>query len=64
MTLQQVVDRVGRYDRVRGSGIQYYEWDLADGSAALISVEHPFQLSNRVQGIAFFRTPEEIHLFP
>jgi hypothetical protein len=36
-TLQDVIDRLGKYDRVRGSGILWYEYDLPDGSAVLIT---------------------------
>jgi hypothetical protein len=55
-TLQEVVDRVGKYDRVRGSGILYYEYDLPDGSALLISPVPLFQPSRQAR----FR---ELHIF-
>ncbi len=63
-TLQQVIDRVGKYDRVRGSGISYYEYDLPDGSAVLISPEWPFQPTNRIRGVSFYRSTNEITLYP
>jgi hypothetical protein len=64
MTLQQVTDRFGMYDRVRGSGISYYEYDLSDGSAVLVSPEWPFRPTNRIQAVTFFRSTNEITLHP
>jgi hypothetical protein len=64
MTLQQVTDRFGMYDRVRGSGTSYYEYDLADGSAVLVSPEWPFKPTNRIQAVTFFRSTNEIILYP
>ena len=49
-TLQQIIDRVGPYDRVRGSGVLYYQWNLSDGSAILVATEEPFQQTNKVTG--------------
>jgi len=63
-TLQQVIDRVGKYDRVRGSGISFYEYDLSDGSAVLIRPEWPFEPTNKIRGVTFFRSTNEITLHP
>jgi len=63
-TLQEVVDRVGKYDRVRGSGILHYEYDLPDGAAVLISPAWPFQPTNKIQGVAYFHSTNDIHLYP
>jgi len=63
-TLQQVIDKVGMYDRERGSGIARYEYDLPDGSAVLISPEWPFTPTNKIEGIAFFHRKNEIKLYP
>jgi hypothetical protein len=63
-TLQQVIDRVGKYDRVRGSGVLYYEYDLSDGSAVLVSPEWPFQPTNRIRGVSIYRSTNEITLHP
>ena len=63
-TLQQVVDKVGKYDRVRGSGITHYEYDLAGGSAVLISTDWPFTLTNKVRGVRYFQSTNDIHLYP
>ena len=35
-TLQDVVNRVGKYDRISGSGIQMFEYDLDDGSKIVL----------------------------
>jgi hypothetical protein len=63
-TLQQVMDRVGKYDRVRGSGISHFEYDLSDGSAVLVSPEWPFEPTNRIRGVSFYRSTNEINMFP
>jgi hypothetical protein len=63
-TLQQVVDRVGHWDRVRGSGILYYEFDLADGSAVIVSPEWPFRLENKIQSVTAHRSTNDITLAP
>ena len=63
-TLQEVVDKVGKYDRVRGSGILHYEYDLPDGAAVLVSPAWPFQPTNKIQGVAYFRSTNDIHLYP
>src|SRR5215203_2414137 len=55
-TLRQVVERVGRWDRVRGSGVLYYEFALPDGSAVLVHPEWPFGLENKIQSVAAFRS--------
>ena len=63
-TLQQVVGKLGKYDRVRGSGIQYYEYDLSGGSAVLILTDSPFRLTNNVRSVIFFKSTNEIYLNP
>jgi hypothetical protein len=63
-TLQQVVDRVGRWDRVRGSGVLYYEFDLPDGGAVLVHPEWPFRLENKIQSVTAYRSTNEIALAP
>jgi hypothetical protein len=63
-TLQQVVDGLGKYSRVRGSGIIYYEYDLPDGSAVLIGPEWPFDAKSMVQNVTFFPKESEIDLAP
>ncbi len=52
------------YDRERGSGMLYYEYDLNDGGAVLISVALPFQPSSRVLGITHYESTNGIPLFP
>ena len=64
MIFQQVIDRFGIYDRVRGSGMLYYQYDLPDGTAVLVSVEPPFQPTNRIWGVGFYRSSNEIPLHP
>jgi hypothetical protein len=64
MTLQQVTDRFGMYDRVRGSGISYYEYDFPDGSVVLLSPEWPFRPTNRIQAVTFYNSTNEITLYP
>ena len=63
-TLQEVVKRVGQFDRIRGSGISYYEYDLSGGSAVLINLEWPFQLTNKIHGIKFYQSTNDIGLSP
>ncbi len=64
MTLQQVMDKFGKYDRAIGSGILSYEYDLADGSTALLSPDWPFQLTNRIRGIKFYQRTNAVTLLP
>jgi hypothetical protein len=64
MTLQQVIDRFGMYDRVRGSGIAYHQFELPDGTAVLISTEWPFQPTNRIQSVGFYKSTNEINELP
>ena len=63
-TLQQVVDRIGPYTRVRGSGIQAFEYDLSDGSAVLLFPEHPFQMHCKIRKVQFYPKKEQIDIFP
>jgi len=63
-TLQQVIDKVGPYSRVRGSGMLYYQWDLADGSAVLVLPEWPFEPKNRIRHVEYFRNAKDISLHP
>jgi hypothetical protein len=63
-TLQQVVDRLGKYDHVRGSGISYYEYDLPDGSAVIVGPEWPFDLRSRIRNVTFYHKASEITLSP
>jgi hypothetical protein len=64
MTLQQVMDKFGKYDRAVGSGILAYEYDLADGSTALLSPDWPFQLTNRIRGIKFYQRSNAVTHLP
>ena len=63
-TLRQVTDRLGKYDRVRGSGISYYEYDLPDGAAVLVGPEWPFDASSRIRSVEFYRKVSDITLYP
>ena len=63
-TLQQVVDAVGKYTRVRGSGILYFEYDLPDGSAVLIGPEWPFESDSRIRNVFFYPHATDITLAP
>ena len=63
-TLRQVIDRLGPYTRVRGSGVQAFEYDLPDGSAVLIFPEHPFQPSNKIRDVQFYPKKEQISIYP
>jgi hypothetical protein len=63
-TLRQVVDRLGEYSRVRGSGISYYEYDLPDGSAVLVGPEWPFDDESKIQNVTFYLRASEIGLAP
>jgi hypothetical protein len=64
-TLQEVVDRVGKYDRVRGSGISYYEYDLPDGSAVLVCPDVSLAAKAHPSiGVTFYRSTNDIHLYP
>ena len=65
MTLQQVIDRVGMYDRVRGSGISYYEYAFAGGSAVLVCPDLSLAAkTNPSITITFYRSTNEIPLSP
>ena len=55
-TLQQVIDRVGHFDRVRGSGISYYQWDLAGGSAVLVVQSGHFNRQTKSRDFTFIQT--------
>jgi hypothetical protein len=64
-TVQQLVERVGPYTRIRGdSDTGALEYDLPYGSALLIFPEWPCELGSRVRGVQFYRKRDEIHLFP
>ncbi len=63
-TLQQVVDRVGNYSRVRGSGVQYFEFDLGNGSAVLVGPEWPFEPVSKVRNATFYKDARKITLAP
>jgi hypothetical protein len=63
MTLRQVTDRLGNYSRERGSGILYYEYDLADGSAVLIHADG-LDPTNKVLTVGFLHSTNEIPLWP
>jgi hypothetical protein len=64
-TLQEVVDRVGKYDRVRGSGISYYEYDLPDGSAVLVCPDVSLAAKAHPSiSVTFYRSTNDIHLYP
>ena len=63
-TLQQLIDKVGKHDRERGSGIARYEWELGGGSAVLVGVEWPYEPSNRIQWISFEKNTNDVHLSP
>jgi len=64
MTLQQVIDRFGMYDRERGSGILYFEYDLSNGTTVLLSPEWPFQPNNRIQAMTFYSNTNVIKIAP
>lgn len=65
MTLQEIIDRVGRYDRVRGSGIAYYEYDFSDGSAVLVCPDvSSTAKTNPTVAITFYQSTNDIHLYP
>ncbi|MEI8291611.1 MAG: hypothetical protein WCH99_19255 [Verrucomicrobiota bacterium] len=63
-TLQQVIDRLGKCDRVRGKGGAYYEYDLPDGAAVLVCPEAPYQLTNRIGGVTYFESTNYIVHLP
>ncbi len=63
-TLRQVVRQVGRYSRVRGSGMLYYEYDLPDGSAVLVGPEWPFESDSRIRKDFFYPHATDITLAP
>lgn len=62
--LQDVARRLGAWSRVRGSGILYYQYDMRDGSAVLLAPEWPFQPSNRIIGVTFYKDTNAIKLAP
>jgi hypothetical protein len=64
MTLQQVIDRFGRYDRERGSGVLYYEYDFPDGSVVLLATTPPFTATSRIRGVTFYSSTNAINLYP
>ncbi len=65
MTLQEVVDRIGKYDRVRGSGISYYEYDFVNGSAMLVCPDVSLAAKDHPRvSITFYRSTNDIHLYP
>ena len=63
-TLQEVVDRLGQWQKVRGSGMLYYEYDLPDGSAVLVHPAWPFKVDNKVEGCTFYPKASDISLAP
>jgi hypothetical protein len=63
-TLGDVTQQVGQWHRVRGSGVRYYEYDLADGSAVLVGPEWPFGLGSRIQNVRAYRSTNDITLAP
>ena len=54
-TLQEVVDRVGKYDRISGSGIQMFEYDLGDGSKVVLWPDWRFTPTNLIHRVAQVR---------
>lgn len=52
-TVQQVVDRIGHYDHIRGSDVLCYEYDFSNGSAVLLLPERPFQATNRIMSVNY-----------
>jgi hypothetical protein len=54
-TLGAVTQRLGPYDRVSGSGIQMFEYDLADGSTIVLWPDWPFQSTNLIHRVAQVR---------
>lgn len=65
MTLRQIIDRVGIYDRVRGSGIVDYEYDFPDGSAVLVCPDlSSAAKANPTVSITFYHSTNDIHLYP
>jgi hypothetical protein len=63
-TVRDVVDKLGTYDKVRGSGMTYYEYDLPDGSAVLIEPEWPFGRESRIRSVDFYRRAGDIDIYP
>ena len=65
LTLEQVIDRVGIFDRVRGSGIWYFEYDFPDGSAVLVCPDWSRAgRTNPTISVGFYRSTNEIKLPP
>src|SRR5262245_31224409 len=63
-TLQQVVDTVGPWTRIRGSGVQWYQFDQPDGSAVLVLPDWPFTRTNKIHTIWFVQHTNEIDIHP
>jgi accessory colonization factor AcfC len=54
-TLEAVIKRMGAYDRISGSGIQMFEYDLADDSKIVLWPDWPFEATNRIHRVAQVR---------
>jgi hypothetical protein len=59
-SLEDVVRRVGQWNRIRGTNVLYYQWNLPDGSAVLVGPEPPFQLQSRIRGVTAYRSTNDI----
>jgi len=51
-TLGDVTRRMGTYDRVSGSGIQMFEYDLADGSKIVLWPDWRYTGTNLIHRVA------------
>jgi hypothetical protein len=63
-TLRAVIDRIGNYNRVRGSGILHYEYDLPDGSAVLLTPGWPFKPTDKICEGVFYLSTNDIKFYP
>jgi hypothetical protein len=54
-TLNQVIQKLGPCDRVSGSGIQMFEYDLADDSKIVLWPDWPFSGTNLIHRVAQVR---------
>jgi hypothetical protein len=64
-TVQQLVERIGPYSRVRGDdNLKAFQYDLPSGSAILIFPEWPFGDRSRIRGVQFYPNRDTIRLFP
>jgi hypothetical protein len=63
-TVQQIVEKIGTYKRIRGDGeIRALEYHLPYGSAVLVFPELPIGSRSRVRAVKFYLDHNEIPLF-